>query len=31
MTGLDVPEREQWSIRDVTPLALDHFQLPSDR
>ena len=23
--GLDVPEREQWSISDVTPTVLDHF------
>jgi hypothetical protein len=23
--GIDVPEREQWSITDVTPAILDHF------
>jgi hypothetical protein len=27
MTGFDVPEREQWSIRDVTPLVLEHFRV----
>ncbi|HZI91465.1 MAG TPA: alkaline phosphatase family protein [Thermoleophilaceae bacterium] len=28
--GPDDPgEREQWSIRDVTPMVLDHFGLPS--
>ena len=31
MTGFEVPEREQWSIRDVTPLVLEHFQVPSNR
>jgi len=25
----DPSEREQWSIRDVTPMVLDHFGLPS--
>jgi predicted AlkP superfamily pyrophosphatase or phosphodiesterase len=25
MTGVDVPQREQWSIADVTPAILDHF------
>ncbi len=29
MSGLDVPERESWSLADVTPLVLDHFSLPS--
>jgi hypothetical protein len=23
--GIDMPEREQWSIEDVTPLVLDHM------
>ena len=27
--GIDLPEREQWSLRDVAPLILHHFQLPS--
>jgi Type I phosphodiesterase / nucleotide pyrophosphatase len=27
--GLDLPEREQWSLRDVTPLVLQHFGLAS--
>ena len=27
--GIDLPEREQWSLADVTPLVLDHFQVPS--
>jgi hypothetical protein len=27
--GLDLPEREQWSLADVTPLVLDHFKVPS--
>jgi type I phosphodiesterase/nucleotide pyrophosphatase len=27
--GVDVPEREAWSIGDVTPLILRHFSLPS--
>jgi Type I phosphodiesterase / nucleotide pyrophosphatase len=31
MAGVDVREREQWSIRDITPLTLEHFQVPSDR
>jgi hypothetical protein len=31
MTGVDVPERELWSIRDIAPLVLDHFRLPSAR
>jgi hypothetical protein len=25
MAGVDAPEREQWSITDVTPTILDHF------
>jgi hypothetical protein len=25
MTGVDVPEREQWSIRDVAGLVRGHF------
>jgi Type I phosphodiesterase / nucleotide pyrophosphatase len=29
MSGLDVPERESWSLADVTPLVLDHFSIPS--
>ena len=28
--GLEVPEREAWSIADVTPLVLGHFALRSD-
>jgi Type I phosphodiesterase / nucleotide pyrophosphatase len=28
--GLDVPEREAWSIADVAPLVLRHFALRSD-
>jgi len=24
---VDAPEREQWSLADVTPLVLDHFQV----
>jgi hypothetical protein len=27
--GIDLPEREQWSVGDVTPLVLQHFQLAS--
>ena len=27
--GIDLPEREQWILRDVTPLVLRHFQLAS--
>jgi hypothetical protein len=27
--GVDMPERPQWSLADVTPLVLDHFALPS--
>jgi hypothetical protein len=29
--GVDVPEREAWSIADVTPLVLRYFSLPSPR
>jgi hypothetical protein len=29
MCGLDVPERRQWSLTDVTPLVLQHFGVPS--
>jgi Type I phosphodiesterase / nucleotide pyrophosphatase len=29
MCGLDVPEREHWSLADVTPLVLDHFSVSS--
>jgi hypothetical protein len=31
ITGLPVPEREQWSIRDIAPLVREHFQVPSPR
>jgi hypothetical protein len=27
--GLDLPEREQWTLADVTPLVLGHFRVPS--
>jgi hypothetical protein len=27
LCGVDAPEREQWSLSDVTPLVLDHFQV----
>jgi Type I phosphodiesterase / nucleotide pyrophosphatase len=26
--GMDVPEREEWALTDVTPLVLDHFDVP---
>jgi Type I phosphodiesterase / nucleotide pyrophosphatase len=29
MCGLDVPERDRWSLADVTPLVLRHFSLSS--
>jgi Type I phosphodiesterase / nucleotide pyrophosphatase len=29
MSGLDVPDREHWSLADVTPLVVDHFSLTS--
>jgi hypothetical protein len=28
LCGLDVPEREHWSLGDVTPLVLEHFGVP---
>ena len=28
LCGLDPPEREQWSLADVTPLVLQHFGVP---
>jgi hypothetical protein len=31
MAGLDVPDRDVWSIADVTPLVLRHFSLSSPR
>jgi Type I phosphodiesterase / nucleotide pyrophosphatase len=31
MCGLDPPERDQWSLTDVTPLVLDHFGVPLAR
>jgi hypothetical protein len=31
MCGLDPPEREEWSLADVTPLVLDHFGVPLAR
>jgi len=27
LCGVDAPEREQWSLADVTPLVLDHFHV----
>jgi hypothetical protein len=27
--GVDMPEREQWSIADASPLVLRHFSLSS--
>jgi hypothetical protein len=29
MCGLDPPEREHWSLCDVTPLVLEHFSVSS--
>jgi predicted AlkP superfamily pyrophosphatase or phosphodiesterase len=29
MTGLDVPDQAQWSIRDIAGLVRKHFQVPS--
>jgi len=29
LCGIDAPEREQWSLADVTPLVLEHFGVPS--
>jgi type I phosphodiesterase/nucleotide pyrophosphatase len=31
LCGLDPPEREQWSLTDVTPLVLEHFGVPLAR
>jgi hypothetical protein len=28
MCGLDTPQREHWSLADVTPLVLEHFGVP---
>jgi hypothetical protein len=28
--GLELPERRSWSLADVTPLVLDHFDVPWD-
>ena len=28
LCGLDTPERERWSLEDVTPLVLEHFGVP---
>ncbi|MET0615137.1 MAG: alkaline phosphatase family protein [Thermoleophilaceae bacterium] len=28
LCGIDAPEREQWSLADVTPLVLEHFGVP---
>jgi hypothetical protein len=28
LCGLDTPEREHWSLADVTPLVLEHFGVP---
>ncbi len=30
MAGVDMPEREQWSITDVTPAILDHFGISGE-
>jgi hypothetical protein len=29
LCGVEPPERDQWSLADVTPLVLDHFGVPS--
>ena len=29
--GIDLPEREQWSIEDATPLVLEHFGAADER
>jgi Type I phosphodiesterase / nucleotide pyrophosphatase len=29
LCGVEAPERDQWSLADVTPLVLDHFGVPS--
>jgi Type I phosphodiesterase / nucleotide pyrophosphatase len=31
MCGVDAPERQHWSLADVTPLVLDHFGVPLAR
>jgi hypothetical protein len=31
MCGLDPPERDEWSLTDVTPLVLEHFGVPLAR
>jgi hypothetical protein len=31
MCGLEPPERDQWSLADVTPLVLEHFGVPLAR
>jgi Type I phosphodiesterase / nucleotide pyrophosphatase len=31
MCGVDAPEREHWSLADVTPLVLQHFGVPLGR
>ena len=31
MCGLDPPERDEWSLADVTPLVLEHFGVPLAR
>jgi Type I phosphodiesterase / nucleotide pyrophosphatase len=28
LCGVEAPERDQWSLADVTPLVLDHFGVP---
>ena len=28
LCGVEPPERDQWSLADVTPLVLDHFGVP---
>jgi hypothetical protein len=31
LCGVDPPERDQWSLADVTPMVLDHFGVPLAR
>jgi hypothetical protein len=31
LCGLGAPERDQWSLADVTPLVLEHFGVPLGR
>jgi predicted AlkP superfamily pyrophosphatase or phosphodiesterase len=31
LCGVEAPERDQWSLADVTPLVLQHFGVPLDR